>query len=143
MLDYDQWIALDAESLAETGIAEAYGDLTPHLVGLGISPDPIEEITNSDLPSYAVRHKDTVYQVYGPDMPEEHHAWGRATYVLFAIVNSQLQESEVRFYATHGGNDLGGFFLRPEMAEKARGMSNKRDWPYVPDLENPWYGQPH
>ena len=30
-LDYDQWIILDAEDLAETGIAEAYEGLLPVL----------------------------------------------------------------------------------------------------------------
>lgn len=30
-LDYDLWIHLDAENLAETGIAEAYSSLIPEL----------------------------------------------------------------------------------------------------------------
>ena len=68
-------------------------------------------------------------------------AWGRAAYAFFKIINDQLTKSEYRFYAIDG-NDLGGMFLRQSKCETARrSLPGKGDWPYLPTLEHPWYGQ--
>jgi hypothetical protein len=63
---------------------------------------------------------------------------------LFTIINDQLTESKFRFYAIHGGNVLGGMFLTCDEAAAARtSLSRKRDWPFIPTDEPPWYGQHH
>jgi hypothetical protein len=55
-----------------------------------------------------------------------------------------LANSEYRFYAINGGNDLGGMFLMPAQAQAAqKALPNKRDWPYLPEDVPPWYGQYH
>ena len=43
-LDYDRWIPLDAESLAEKGIGSAYESLLPELRRYVAQPAPIEEM---------------------------------------------------------------------------------------------------
>lgn len=83
--------------------------------------------------------------VYAPELDDsEGRSWGRATWTLFAIVNSQLENSSVRLYAINGGNDLGGMFLTASQAGRAKAsLKNKTDWPYLPTDRHPWYGQHH
>jgi hypothetical protein len=74
----------------------------------------------------------------------ESESWGRATFILFSLVNQQLSDAEVSFYAINGGNDLGGMFLTEAQVEKARrSLPLKSDWPYLPTNEAPHYGQFH
>ena len=41
-------------------------------------------------------------------------------------------------------NDLGGMFFTLEHAEEAKKfLPRKVDWPYLPVLQAPWYGQFH
>ena len=48
----------------------------------------------------------------------------------------------MRFYAVNGGNDLGGLYLTEEEVDAARqALSSKSDWPYIPTLQGPHYGQ--
>lgn len=54
-LDYDRWIHLDAEDLAETGIREAYEALLPELRKYAPQPAHVEEVIDSETPSYSVR----------------------------------------------------------------------------------------
>jgi hypothetical protein len=144
-LDYDRWIHLDAEALAETGFREAYESLLPELRKYVPQPAPIEEVIDNDTPSYSVRCGTKEYAIYGPEHDEENsNSWGRATFAFFSIVNDQLAGSEYRFYAINGGNDLGGMFLTPAQARAAQDtLPNRRDWPYLPTDEPPWYGQHH
>lgn len=144
-LDYDQLVILDAEDLAETGIGNAYQALLPTLRQYVSQPADIEEIIDEDAPSYAVRHGGQTYSIYSPELDEgEGQSWGRAAHAFFSIVNTQLMQSEYRFYAINGGNDLGGMFLKPAECEAAkRSLTGKNDWPYFPTLEHPWYGQHH
>lgn len=69
-------------------------------------------------------------------------SWGCATHALFSIVNGQTSTSTHRLYALYGGNDLGGMFLTPQEAKAARAVfSDRNEWPYIPTLEHPHYGQ--
>lgn len=141
-LNYDEFIPLDAEALAEAGIAQAYEELGPRLRKYIPEPARIQEKVDNDSPSYSVSALGRDYFIYGGD--DQREGWGRATFALFSIVNRQLESSKYRFYAINGGNDLGGMFLTPEEAEKAKkSLPRKEDWPYVPTLEAPWYGQFH
>ena len=144
-LEYDKLILLDAEDLAEQGIVAAYEKLLPELRKYADRLSRIEEAINTDLPSYAVHFNGKVYVIYSAGLEGTGaESWGRATHALFAIVNEQLKETNVRFYAINGGNDLGGIFLAPEQAHAAQaGLARKSDWPYFPDLNGPYYGQYH
>ena len=82
------------------------------------------------------------YFIYGGNDQEE--SWGRAAFALFDIVNRQLEGTKYRLFAINGGNDLSGIFLTVEQAEAARrSLPNRQDWPYLPVLKGPWYGQFH
>ena len=144
-LNYDEAIPLDAEAIAEGGIAEGYESVLPNLRQFVKHPVRIEEDRDDDAPSYSVRCGDTEFEIYAPDLDEEEgNSWGRATVALFSIVNEQLKNATHRFYAINGGNDLFGMFLTPEEAAAAQNsLPNKRDWPYLPKDEEPWYGQYH
>jgi hypothetical protein len=141
-LNYDEFIPLDAEALAETGIAQAYEELRPRLRKFISEPSRIQEKIENNSPSYSVSALGKDYFIYGRDDQKE--SWWRATFALFTIVNQQLEGTKYRFYAINSGNDLGGMFLTPEEAEKAKkSLPRKSDWPYLPTPEAPWYGQFH
>ena len=141
-LNYDELVILDAEDLAETGIRRAYDELRPTLRKYVDSPAELREVIDSDNPAYSVFCLGKEYFVYGGNDQEE--SWGRATFALFDIVNRQLANTQHRFFAINGGNDLGGMFLTLEQAEAAKkSLPRKSDWPYLPVLEAPWYGQHH
>jgi hypothetical protein len=144
-LDYDQMILLDAEALAEGGIGDAYQLVLPKLRQYVSQPADIEDLLDENVPRYAVRYRDREYSIYSPDLEDrDGQSWGRATHALFSIVNDQLTNSPHRFYAINGGNDLGGIFLTPAESEAARmSLSGKTDWPYMPTLDPPWFGQHH
>jgi len=144
-LYYDDAIMLDAEELAEGGIARGYESVLPALRKFVKAPAKIEENRDDDAPSYSVICGDAEFEIYSPDLDEEAgNSWGRATVALFAIVNGQLKNSSHRFYAINGGNDLFGMFLTPAQAKEAqKSLPNKSDWPYLPKDEEPYYGQYH
>jgi hypothetical protein len=145
-LNYDDAIPLDAEALAEGGIAETYERLLPELRKFVKNPaETIEEDLDNDSPSYTVRCEGSQFVIYAPGIDGgEGNSWGRATVALFAIVYEQLKSSSHRLYAINGGNDLFGMFLTPAEASAAqKSLPNKRDWPYLPKNEEPWYGQYH
>jgi hypothetical protein len=141
-LNYDNLVILDAEALAEAGIKSAYEALLPALLKYIPSAAPIHERIDNDSPSYTIMCQGREYFVYGGNDQDE--SWGNATFALFDIVNRQLSGTRYRFYAINGGNDLGGMFLTPAEADAAKkSLPRKEDWPYLPKLERPWYGQYH
>ena len=144
-LNYDEMVFLDAEDLAETGIAEAYQSVLSKLRQFVSHPLEVEELFDNEKRRYAVRSGGKEYVIYSPELDESQgQSWGRATIAFFSIVNDQLAESTHRFYAINAGNDLGGMFLTAAEAEGAIGsLRRKTDWPYIPQNEHPWYGQDH
>ena len=144
-LNYDDAIHLDAEALAEGGIAKGYESVLPVLRKFVKNMAKIEEDRDGDAPSYSVRCSGVEFEIYSPELDEEEgHSWGRATVALFSIVNAQLKDSSHRFYAINAGNDLVGMFLTPAQAKEAQSsLPNKSDWPYLPRDEEPHYGQYH
>jgi hypothetical protein len=144
-LDYNQWIHLDAEDLAEAGIGAAYNALLPVLRNYVPQPAPLEELLDEDAASYVVRCGAREFVIYDIGREDElNDSWANATVAFFTIVNDQLAASEYRFYAINGGNDLGGIFLTPAQAEAAQqGLPRRVDWPYLPKAEPPWFGQYH
>ena len=144
-LDYDQWLHLDAENLAEAGIREAYESLLPELRKYVPQPAEIEEVIDNKAGRYAVKSGAKEFVIYAPDLHDDGgESWGRATVAFFTIVNDQLASSQHRFYAINGGNDLGGMFLTQEEAAAAqKAIPNKTYWPYFPKDEPDWCGQYH
>jgi hypothetical protein len=143
-LDYDKTIILDAEELAEGRIAEIYETILPELRKYISEPYVVSDNYNSEQDSYDVTANGQKYHIYGPeDKNDDNEIWGIATFVFFKIVNDQLSNSNVKFYAINGGNDLFGIFLSPDDALAARPSLNRRYWPYLPVNEAPWYGQFH
>lgn len=142
-LDYEKLIHLDAEDLAEQGIAEAYARVCEGLTQFIELPAEIRELVDNDAPSYIVQCAGTEHVVYSPAIPgSDEQSWGRAAYILFSIVNEQLQNAPVRLYALYGGNDLSGILLSPEIARSAQeGISKPSERPYLPTMEHPYYGQ--
>jgi hypothetical protein len=145
VLDYDRLILLDAEDLAETGIRKAYESLFPELRKYVHEPARVEDVIDDDTPSYLVRCGAKEYAIFGPELDGEGgNSWSRATLAFFSIVNDQLADPEYRLYAINGANELGGMFLTPAQAQAAQGaLPSRRDWPYLPTAEPPWYGQYH
>jgi hypothetical protein len=138
-------IWLDAEDLAEQGMLSAYSEVLPKLKSYVPDPAVLEEVVDSDLPSYSVRAGSVQHTIYSPAVAgSEDESWARATYYFFLVVNGQLEGLPVKFYAINAGNDLGGMFLSETQFQTARReLPKKSDWPYIPTLEAPWYGQAH
>lgn len=144
-LDYGKMLLLDAEDLAEGGIVRAYQSLQSVFIQYRVEPAQVEEFVENNEPSYGVRCGDQEYLIYSPVLPDdEGQSWGRAAHAFFKIADDQLCTSEYRLYAINGGNDLGGMFLtRAECEAAQRSLPRKEDWPHLPSLDHPWYGQHH
>ena len=142
-LDYDDLLHLDAEELAECGIADAYRRLLPELSRYIRSPATIEEIDEPESCRYAILCGGERYDIWSPEL-DVRSGWRRAAFAPFDIIKRQLTDSTVRFFAINSDNDLGGMFLTPEDAISARASLPRRvDWPYLPTAEAPWHGQHH
>lgn len=142
-IDYDAALMLDAEELAEQGVADAYEELSTELSELGIAPASVSENVDAEAGTYAVQCGGTNYSICGPSIPTS-HSWGLATHALFDIVNRQLAGHRLALYAINGGNDLFGTFMTPAQAERARrALPRKSDWPYIPTAEPDWFGMYH
>jgi hypothetical protein len=130
-LDYDNYIPLDAEDLAETGLKAGYDKLRPRMRKYIPQTAVVRELINNDEPSYSVICQGIRYFIYGGN--DQDHSWDNATFALFDIVNRQLARTKVRFFAFNHGNDLGGMFLPQAEAEAAKkSLPRKADWPYLP-----------
>jgi hypothetical protein len=139
-LDYDLALALDAEDLAEGGVAAAYERVADRMRTFGVQPAPVKDDLDQAADSYAVTALGRRYAIYGTGVDE--NPWALATFALFDIVNAQLTNTDVRFYALNGGNDLFGVFLTPLEAERSHAAmrDEPHDWPYLPNMHAPDYG---
>ncbi len=144
-LDYEKMILLDAEDLAEHGILSAYAVIKPELAKYVEKPIELTENPATNIHAYQIIANGEVYDIYGPTQPDDEcQSLGRATYALFKIVNDQLKNSDVKFYAFNSGNNLGGMFLSAQQYQEAIvTLPTMTDWPYLPNQEHPWYGQPN
>jgi hypothetical protein len=141
-IDYEQVVHLDAEDLAEQGIKTAYVELMPALLRHSKAPIEISEEIDADAGSYTVVANGSRHEIWAPALNSE-DGWARAAVTLFSIVNANLDQSSVKFYALYGGNDLSGVFLTSEQYALARKtIKNPSYWPYLPVMEPPHYGFP-
>jgi len=142
LLDCDRAIALDSEELAEGSIVDSYNIIRADLRKQGVELAEIHQVIDGSYKVSVGGVDVIVYDENTPSHGDQH--WGRSTFVFFDIINSQLVGWSKRLYAINGGNDLMGIFLTDQefSAEKNK-ISNKRDWPYIPIDEHPWYGMYH
>ena len=142
-LDYEKFVHLDAEDLAEQGILSAYRDLAPQILQYTASALELTEEIDSDAATYAVSAAGQRFEIWEPGASNG-DGWERATVAFFEIVNLSLRSSSHKFYALYGGNDLGGLFLTvEEFAAARRAITKRSDWPWVPVNEPPHYGYPN
>lgn len=140
-IDYELAIHLDAEELAEGGIKAAYERVCSHIALP--APAAVTEQVDPTAGAYSVTALGRSYVVVDP-ASDEPDAWAAATFALFDIVNQQLASGPHRLHALNGGNDLFGVVLTAEEVVAARaGLPARRDWPYLPTLEPPWFGMHH
>jgi hypothetical protein len=146
-IDYEKTIHLDAEALAETGMAEAYEELQRQSGDLGVQWAPMREMWDGQEDgydggeNYRVEVNGKVYPVFGSAPTAD--AWALATATFFDVVNSQLSDSPYKFYALMGGNDLHAVRLTREEFEQAQRYHKRPyDRPYVPNRTPPNYGFP-
>ena len=144
-LDYSGAIHLDAEDLAEQGLAEGYARVLPTLKNYVASPIILKEEVDSERGIYTVLVGTHAQRIFpSPLGGGEDESWGVATATLFNTVNRQLSYAPVKFYALNSGNDLMGIFLTERQAAGARKAVKRRvDWPYLPTMRAPWFGQYH
>lgn len=144
-LKYDHAIQLDAEDLAEQGIAQAYTKLRPLLKPHVPMPLLLIEKLDASRGLYSIEVGGSLQHIVpSPVGGDEYESWGVATVVLFDLVNSQLVSAPVKLYALNAGNDLMGILLTEEQAAKARKQIKRRsDWPYIPKMVAPFFGQYH
>ncbi|TFW20394.1 hypothetical protein E4L96_10510 [Massilia arenosa] len=144
-LDYSRAIHLDAEALAEQGMVEGYSRLLPELKTYVAAPLFLNEKVDAERGVYSVLAGGIVQQIFpSPLGGNAYESWGVATAALFGFVNRQLLTAPVKLYAVNSGNDLIGIFLTRRQAEAARKTLKRRsDWPYLPAMQAPWFGQYH
>lgn len=146
-IDYDKVIHLDAESLAEMGIADAYAELIAGAGDLGVDWLPIEENWDGKEEgydggsNYRVTLGGRTDFVFGN--PPSGNPWAMASATFFDIVNRQLVGRPFKFYALLGGNDLQAVLLTDEEFEAAQKYhAGTIDVPYLPNKTPPNYGYP-
>jgi hypothetical protein len=141
-LDYDQLIHLDAEDLAEGGVPQAYANLLPVLRTYFAQPIAQVELADEADGTQVVLAGGRRYVIW-PKNSERGDGWVRAPIALFDIVNRNLLQTDVRFYALYSDNDLSGMFLTATQVAAARlALKNRSDWPYLLVDEPPSYGHP-
>lgn len=144
-LDYSRAIHLDAEALAEQGMVEGYSKVLPELKAYVSSPLVLTDKVDTDQGFYTVFVAGSAQRIFpSPLGGNEYESWGVATAALFDFVNRQLVAAPVKFYALNSGNDLTGIFLTQQQAEAARkALKRRSDWPYLPTMQAPWFGEYH
>ena len=142
-LDYSRAIHLDAEALAEQGMAAGYASVQPALKAHVAAPLVLSEELDVDRGVYTVKAGNRTQRIFpSPLGGDEYESWGVATAAFFEIVNRQLERAPVKFYALNAGNDLMGIFLtEPQAAAARKALKRRSDWPYLPTMRAPLFGQ--
>lgn len=141
-IDYDLTVMLDAEDLAEQGMAEGYDLVREAVREHGVDLADLIERVDEEAGTYSVESLGRSYVIHRS--LDDQQSWANATVALFDIVNRQLAEYPMSLYAINGGNDLFGILLTADEAARAgAALANPTDRPYLPVAEPPWFGQPH
>jgi hypothetical protein len=147
--DESRLVHADAEELAEGGFGEFLHEMAPLLNKVGVAaPNVDEQYGDQYIVALGARratiwsHQDLVH-----DSTHQGYLWGIAGVRSFQLVNDLLasNHSTERIYAVYGGNDLFAFLLTPELFDliATHPRATKKDLPYVPTTDWPWFGQPN
>ncbi len=146
-INYELAIHLDAESLAEMGMKEAYVELQRQSVDIEVQWAPMREMFDGKNEgfdggaNYRVEVNRKVYPVFGSTPAND--PWAVATATFFDVVNSQLSDFPFKFYAINAGNDLYAIRLTAEEFKRAQLYHMGSPYgPYLPNYTPPNYGLP-
>ncbi len=137
----------DEEELSEGGVVKFIRTMEPFLAKQGVFITQLADHFVEEDPGYSISVNGKKILVYGPAEMDSANIWALAKARTFALVNELLLQakSKERLFAMHGGNELFGFFLTPELKKEICKQENilPRDRAYVPTEEPPWFGQEH
>jgi hypothetical protein len=85
-LNYDDLISLDAETLAEEGIAGAYQRLLPELKKHIRNPAQIYEYIDSEIPEYKVSCNGEEFTIYSAEVPVLKRKVGQEQHILSSLL---------------------------------------------------------
>ena len=125
---------IDAEELIEGSFSSMYDEVRKKLIkhGIELEEDCIEEDVDTSEGVTTVSYNDQEYILCNNDIED---SWERGAYVFFMIINSQIYDKNLKFYAVNGGNDLSGILLKKsEGARLMKLFANDEDLPYIPEL---------
>jgi len=141
--------AVDAEELAEGGVAAFFEEMRPLLESQGVAVPPLVDHITVE---YTLLAGDDQFPIWTRDDfnrdldSEPGRIWGASSTRTVRILNHWLEaaESAERAYGVNGGNDFFVLFLTPELLSliQRSSVASPREAPYVPNLEYPRFGQP-
>ena len=124
---------IDAEELIEGSFSSLYDDVREKLIkhGIELEEDCIEEGVDTSEGVTTISYNDQEYILCNNDIED---SWERGAYVFFMIINSQIYDKNLKFYAVNGGNDLSGILLKiSEVARLMKSFPGDEDLPYIPE----------
>jgi len=124
---------IDAEELIEGSFSSLYDDVREKLIkhGIELEEDCIEEDVDTSEGVTTISYNDQEYILCNNDIED---SWERGAYVFFMIINSQIYDKNLKFYAVNGGNDLSGILLKKsEVARLMKSFPGDEDLPYIPE----------
>lgn len=128
-------IPLDAEDLAEMGIKSNVIKMTKEHPKLLPEVIDVKENIGEQSSTYEVVYKDVVYKIFDANShsaSKVSDSWTAATAAFFKIINMNIKNKNVKFYAIMGGNDLHGAFLTNAEYKKIKKVSMSDEMPYLP-----------
>lgn len=141
--------AVDAEELADGGVAAFLEEVRPFLEGQGVNVPPLVDHLTVEYTLLAGEDHLPIWtrDDFNRDLGSEPgRLWGVSSTRTVQILNQWLQQAESceRAYGVNGGNEFFILFLTPELLSLIQRSSaaTPQDAPYVPNLEYPGFGQP-
>ena len=132
---------IDAEELIEGSFSSLYDDVREKLIkhGIELEEDCIEEDVDTSEGVTTINYNDQEYILCNNDIED---SWERGAYVFFMIINSQIYDKNLKFYAVNGGNDLSGILLKKsEVARLMKSFPDDEDLPYIPEKPGSMNGE--
>jgi TPR repeat protein/formylglycine-generating enzyme required for sulfatase activity len=132
---------IDAEELIEGSFSSLYDDVREKLIkhGIELEEDCIEEDVDTSEGVTTISYNDQEYILCNNDIED---SWERGAYVFFMIINSQIYDKNLKFYAVNGGNDLSGILLKKsEVARLMKSFPGDEDLPYIPEKPGSMNGE--
>jgi hypothetical protein len=141
--------AVDAEELAEGGVAAFLEEVRPFLESQGVAVPPLVDHLTVEYTLLAGEEQLPIWtrDDFNRDLGSEPgRIWGASSARTVQILNRWLQaaQSAERAYGVNGGNDFFVLFLTPELFSliERSSAASPQEAPYTPNLEYPRFGQP-